>query len=69
MPFGVGNFLLQEMCNFVAPGQDSSPIYRVSPKYLTEGEGQSIPGGGKKQDLRRDIFGKIGDIRDYNSGR
>ena len=59
--------------------QDSSPIYWDSPKIigLGEGAGQSIHGGGNKQDeWRGNIFGKIGDTesiifctKGFNSNR
>ena len=44
-----------------------SPIYRVSPKGLEEGEGQSIPGWATRKMKEGGTFGKIGDTWGHNS--
>ena len=45
-----GTFSGSENEQFFAARQNSPLIYRISPKGLGEGAGQSIPGGSNKQD-------------------
>ena len=72
--FGEGDFFGAKHEHFLAPGRESPHIYRVPLKGLGEGAGQSIHGGGNKQDERRgNIFGKMGDTggiiqRDNSTG-